>query len=155
MNVIGLFLTLFQAERPLNLFLHEHLKKLIISLMDRFVRPAVLESASSFKQGESFAWWKYWCRFWVNQSIQEIESGSIPLSPKFQKEGLKFCSKVDGKAQGWSPSKYSLPLYLGSLSPSIISTHKTELLVNRLKKLLECLHESGWISSDTADQAKY
>ena len=36
----------------------------------------------------------------------------------------------------------------------IISTYKTELLVNRLKKLLKCLHESGWISSDTADQAK-
>ena len=50
-----------------------------------------------------------------------------------------------------SPLKYFLPLYLGLLSPSIGSTYKT--LVNRFKKLLECLHESGWIFSDIADQA--
>ena len=50
--------------------------------------------------------------------------------------------------------KYSLPLYLGSISPLIISTYKAELLVNRFKKLVKCLRESGWISSDIADQAK-
>ena len=55
MNVMELFLTLFQSERPLTLFLNEHLKKMIISLMDHVVRPAVLEIVSSFKQGESFA----------------------------------------------------------------------------------------------------
>ena len=53
------------------------------------------------------------------------------------------------------PLKYSLPLYLGLLSPSIIFTYKTELHVDRFKKFLECLHESDWISSDTNDQAKF
>ena len=32
------------------LFLHEHLKRLVISLMDRFVWPGVLESMSSIKK---------------------------------------------------------------------------------------------------------
>ena len=63
--------------------------------------------------------------------------------------------KLIEKLREQSPLKYSLPLYLGSISSLIISTYKTELLVNRFKKLLKCLRESGWISSDTADQAKY
>ena len=62
--------------------------------------------------------------------------------------------KLIEKLREQSPLKYSLPLYLGSISSLIISTYKTELLVNRFKKLLKCLRESGWISSDTADQAK-
>ena len=61
---------------------------------------------------------------------------------KFQKGGSKFYGKVDRICL-----KYSLPLYIGSLLPSIISTYKTELLVNRFKKLLEC-------SSNTTDQDK-
>ena len=50
MNVIELFLILCQAERLPTSLLHEHLKRLIISLMDCFVRPAFLESASSIKK---------------------------------------------------------------------------------------------------------
>ena len=50
MNFLELFLTLLQAERPLTLFLHEHLKKLIISLLDHFVCHAVLENVSSTKK---------------------------------------------------------------------------------------------------------
>ena len=50
MNVLELFLSLFQAERLLTLFLLEHLKRLITSQMDYFVHPSVLESASSTKK---------------------------------------------------------------------------------------------------------
>ena len=50
MNAMELLLTLFQAEYPLTLFLHEHLKKMIISLMYCFVCPGVLESVSSTKK---------------------------------------------------------------------------------------------------------
>ena len=63
--------------------------------------------------------------------------------------------KLIDKLMEQFPLKYSLPLYLGLLSPSIIFTYKTELHVDRFKKLLECLHESDWISSDAADQAKF
>ena len=48
----------------------------------------------SFKQGESFAWWKYWCRFWDNQSTQEIENGSVLWSLKIQKGVLNFMVKL-------------------------------------------------------------
>ena len=63
-------------------------------------------------------------------------------------------AKLIEKLREQSSLKYSLPLYLRSISSLIISTYKTELLVNRFKKLLKCLHGSGWISSDTADHAK-
>ena len=63
-------------------------------------------------------------------------------------------AKLIEKLREQSSLKYSLPLYLRSISSLIISTYKTELLVNRFKKLLKCLHGSSWISSDTADHAK-
>ena len=38
------FLTLFQAERPLAVFLFQKLTELIVSLMERFVKPDVLQT---------------------------------------------------------------------------------------------------------------
>ena len=46
-NEIEPFLTFFQAERPLAVFLFEKLKDLVTSLMERFVKSDVLESNSS------------------------------------------------------------------------------------------------------------
>ena len=97
MNVMELFLILFQAERPLTLFLHEHLKRLIISLMDRFDCPAVLKSASFTKK-----------LMMIDLSNKEnllpdksvVGFGTTKALKKFQKGGSKFCSKVDRKAQG-------------------------------------------------------
>ena len=40
-NEIEPYLVLFQAERPLVVFLFEKLKELLVSLMERFVRPEV------------------------------------------------------------------------------------------------------------------
>ena len=106
LNVMELFRTIFEAECPFTLFLHEHLRRLIISLIDHFVHPAVLESTSSTKK-----------LMIIDLSIKEnllpdesidvgfgttkalIENSSIPWSPKFQKGGSKFYGKVDQKAQ--------------------------------------------------------
>ena len=41
-NEIEPYLVLFQAERPLAVFLFEKLKELIVSPMERFVKPEVL-----------------------------------------------------------------------------------------------------------------
>ena len=72
----------------------------------------------------------------------------------FQVEHLLSSYTLIEKLRKQSHLKYSLPLYLRLLSPSIISTHKTELLVNRFKKFLKCLQKSGWIPFGTAHQAK-
>ena len=42
MNEIGPYLVLFQAEHPLAVFLFEKLKELLVSLMERYVKPEFL-----------------------------------------------------------------------------------------------------------------
>ena len=37
------FLNLFQSDKPLAMFLYTKLKELIVSLLERFVKPSVLE----------------------------------------------------------------------------------------------------------------
>ena len=96
----------------------------------------------SFKQEKSFAWWKYWCRFWNNQSTQEIENVSIPWSSKFQKGGSKFYGKVDWKAQGTISFEVWSILYHSNLD------------CFTCKQVQETLRMFSWISSDTADEAK-
>ena len=125
MNFMELFLTSFKQD----VHLLCSLKKLIISLMDHFVCPAVLiigllmivNDNRSFEQGESFAWQNYWCRFLDNQSTQEIEDGSIPVVWNIRKEVRNFMVKLIEKLREWSSLKYSPPLCFRSLS-SIIST---------------------------------
>ena len=46
-NEIEPYLVLFQAERPLAVFLFEKLKELLVSLMERFVNPEVLAKKDS------------------------------------------------------------------------------------------------------------
>ena len=46
-NEIEPFLTCFQAERPLPVFLSEKLKELLTSIMGRFIRPAAFAANSS------------------------------------------------------------------------------------------------------------
>ena len=155
MNVIELFLILCQAERLPTSLLHEHLKRLIISLMDCFVRPAFLESASSIKKLMMIDLSKKEnllpdksidVGFGTTKALKKLKTVQSSEVRNFRKEVRDFMVKLSEKLWEWSPLKYSLPSYLESLSPWIISTHKTELLLNRFKKRLECLHESGWIS---------
>ena len=105
MNFIELFLTLYQAEHQFSLFFKEvdHFPDRLFCLscsLGKLVFNKEINDDRPFKQGESFAWWKYWCRFLDNQSTEEIENGSLPWSLKFQKGCWKFYGKVDWKAQG-------------------------------------------------------
>ena len=105
----------------------------------------------SFKQGESFADESINVGFGTTNTLKKLKTGQSPEVRNFRKEVQNFMVNLIKKLRERSPLKYFLPLYLGLLSPSIGSTYKT--LVNMFKKLLECLHESGWIFSDTAGQA--
>ena len=125
-----LFVTLFQEERPLTLFLHERLKELIISLMDRFVCSAVFESVSSAK-----CLMMVDLGFGTNKALKKLKTVQSPEVRNFRKEVRSFMVKLIEKLREQFPLKYFLPFHLGSLSPSIFSTPKIELLVNRLKKL--------------------
>ena len=83
--------------------------------------------------------------FGTTKSLRKSKTVQSPEDPNFRKEVRNFMVRLIEKLREQPPFKYSLPFYLESLSPSIISTYKTELHINRFKKPLECLHESGWI----------
>ena len=48
-NDIEPFLTIFQTERPLAIFVYEKMKELVVAPMTRFIRPEILETHSSVK----------------------------------------------------------------------------------------------------------
>ena len=122
MNVMELFLILFQAERPLTLFLHENLKRLIISLMDRFDCPAVLKSASFTKKlmmidlsnkenplpDKSVV-----VGFGTTKALKKLKTVQSPEVRNFRKEVRNFVVKVIEKLRERSPLKCSLSLDLG------------------------------------------
>ena len=48
-NDIEPFLTIFQTERPLAVFVYEKMKELVVALMSQFIRPEILETHLSMK----------------------------------------------------------------------------------------------------------
>ena len=94
--------------------------------MDRFVHPAVLESMSFTKKlmmidhlnkenllpDESID-----VSFGTTKTLKILKTVQSPEVWNFRKELRNFMVKLIGKLREQSPLKYSLPLYLGLLSP--------------------------------------
>ena len=94
--------------------------------MDRFVHPAVLESMSFTKKlmmidhlnkenllpDESID-----VSFGTTETLKILKTVKSPEVWNFRKELRNFMVKLIGKLRERSPLKYSLPLYLGLLSP--------------------------------------
>ena len=119
------FLHLFQAERPLVLFLHQKLKTLMLNMTfylprgigERVVNEKILKKYLPFRKNVGFC--------------------LIKLVEKFREQ---------------SSLKYRLTLCLSSISPIHIKDAISMSLYSRFKKLLQCLDELGefrWISSKT------
>lgn len=162
-NEIEPFLTFFQAERPLAVFLFEKLKELVTSLMERFVKSDVLESNSSVNK---------LLKIDLDDasnliSVENIKVGSGALLickkakttqalevRKFKQNSRDFLVKLVEKLKERSPLRYKFTLYLSSLSPTQIAAASTDFLTNQFSKLCLSLVEYRWISSTCADRAE-
>lgn len=157
------FLTLFQSEKPLAMFLYTKLKELITSLLERFVRSDVIESnLSAYKM--------------INLDLNKIEN-LLPiesinvgvgaksvlskltttektLERQFRSDVRKFLIHLLQKLFQRSPLKYKLTRTISSLSPIEIKNMKPEVLKKRFNSLVIFLHDHRWISSAAADNAE-
>lgn len=162
-NEIEPFLTFFQAERPLAVFLFEKLKDLVTSLMERFVKSDVLESNSSVNKllKIDLADTKNLI------SIDKIKVGSgaqlicnkakttqAPDVRKFKQNARDFLVKLIQKLRERSPLKYKFTLYISCLSPTQIAVANTDFLTNQFNRLCLALVEHRWISSTCSDRAE-
>ena len=162
-NDIEPFLTIFQTERPLAVFVYGKMKELIVALMTQFIRPEILETHSSVEnlmkidltqKGNLLPSESVKVGFGAKKILSNLPTVQAPECGKFKQQEKCFLIKIVEKIQERSPLKYSLSLYLSSLSPKQITSVSDEVLGERFDNLLEHLDESGWISSTMADRAQ-
>ena len=135
-NQVEPYLALFQAESPHAVFLFEKLKELLVSLMERFVKPEVL--AKNDTVGKML-------RLYLTDvnnlhALENVKVGSAATLVK--------------KWKGRSPLRYKFTLCISSLSPTQTAAGNHDFLTDLFSKL--CLHlvECNWISSLCADHAE-
>ena len=93
--------------------------------------------------------------FGAKKILSNLPTVQAPECRKFkQQQAQCFLVKIVEKIQERSPLKYSLSLYLSSLSPIQITSVSDEVLGKGFDKVLEHLDESGWISSTMADRVQ-
>ena len=170
MKEIEPFLELFQAERPLVVFLYEKVKIIILSLMQRFVRPEVVESTVvrnlikwdpekkdlEMHKDES----KLLGRdsvdvgFGAKSVFKKLPTVQATQVKTFKSNAKSFLKRAVSKLAERSPLKYKLTQYIAALSLIQISTVGDVTLKKRFDKYLELLCESKWITATIADRAK-
>ena len=162
MQVLEPFLVLFQAERPLVFFMYEKLKELILPLVNRFVRTEVIQEHTLTKlikldfneNSHLLPSSSVEVGFAANGVLKKLGTLQCTKERQFKKSATIFLSNLLSKLSERSPVKYSLTLYLSSLSPTQICSISDELLNKRFKKLLETFFDSLLISAKVADRAK-
>ena len=156
------FLSLFQAERPLSVFLYEKLKCIVTLLLERVCRPEVLKQTvrkllcldlgkdsnllpeSSVKIG-----------FGAEKALKKLQSTlQADVIRNFRKSAKRMMIGMIQQIFERSPLKYPLTLRISCLSPTQINAVPNEKLENRCNKLLELLVESDWITPPSADRAQ-
>ena len=162
-NEIELYLVLFQAERPLAVFLCEKFKELLVSLMERFAKLEVLAKKDSVGKMLRLDLTD------VNnlRAVENVKVGSAATLVykkaktthaievrKFTTNARNFLVRLVKKLKERSPLRYKFTLYISSLSPTQIAAGNHDFLTDLFSKL--CLHlvECNWISSLCADRAE-
>ena len=125
-SVIEPFLKFFQSDKPLSLFLYQELKKIIYSLLEMFIKPAVLAVNKSV-----FKMMKFDLK--VNRvHCKNVKIGIATTSLlnklkacentkiHFRRECLNFLVGVVHKLQDRCPLKYKLTRAVSPLNPNLI-----------------------------------
>jgi hypothetical protein len=159
-DIMEPFLTKFQAQRPLAVFLYDELHHLLRMLMTCFVKETILESAKSASQ---------LCKIELDkgENLKSTENIDMGFSTKSRyakisspRDKLSFrlniramlvaiCQKLIERC----PLKYKLTKAISAFSPFVIHKSATQAL-QRLDLLLGILHEKCHVSGTIADQAK-
>ena len=172
------FMTLFQAERPLVVFLYAKLLEILTSFLERIVKPKLLaKTKSAFKLLKLV---KDGLRVtqdkkdpskntYNEDNLLPLESVDVGFAAKsklkklgtlekreerrFRSDVREFVIRFVEKVVERSPLQYNFVRSASSLSPIDISVLDSDLLIGRFEKLATELHDDKWISLVQAERA--
>ena len=172
------FMTLFQAERPLASFLYAKLKDLLYSLLERIVKPEVLNKNKTtfkllqlvkdglrnkqdknkpvkqlYKEENLLPLESINVGFAAKRILKKLTTTEKPLERTFRNNVRGFVVRLVEKVVERGPLQYKFTRSISALSPVEISLLKPETLINRFEQLVEELHEDSWITSLEAERA--
>jgi len=163
-EILQPFLKKFQTNKPIILYLAEELYTLLKTFLERFIKPAVLEKATSQTKlanvdimvPENIVHAKQVViGLGTNALLKEAEK-DMKVSElqvmSFMKECVLFLQKVASKLIERSPLKYPIVRYLKSLKPTHMAM-KPEEAKDNFSKLLEKLKECKVQDGKTCDAA--
>ena len=159
-------LTFFQAERPLAIFLQERLHSLMLNIMNRFVRPEVMEANATTKkmmvinltEGEDLMpVSSVNVGFGARKILKKLGTVHAIEIRKFYNNARQLLITLIRKLRERCPLKYALCMSISSFSPTQIANAEKKTLVKNFDNLLDHLVSKEWISSVSADrcQAQY
>ncbi|KAG8178496.1 hypothetical protein JTE90_023424 [Oedothorax gibbosus] len=157
-SFVELFLTEFQGNKPLTPFLYSKLYLLVKYLLQRFVKPSVLNSSNAFSM--------YKINLNDKQNLLKVEYVDIGFATKaafkkcknvsssdvefFRSQCLVFMEGIVVKLLEKSPLSYSFTRSMSCLVPQKIASDDA-LANKRLSAALTYLTELNRMSGDTAD----
>ena len=157
------FLTLFQAERPLCVFLFSKLVDLLTTLMQRFIRKDVLDSNSSASklmridvraENNILPLESVKIGFGAKRALRQLKSEDKTKARTFRKEARDFLACIVEKMKERSPLKYTLTRPLSSLSPIDINAKGKATIIGRFSKLCEIICDKKWLAIRNAQNAE-
>ena len=172
------FLTLFQAERPLAVFLYAKLTEILTSFLERIVKPQVLEknksafkllklvkeglrvtqnkkdpSKNTYKEDNLLPLESVDVGFAAKSKLKKLGSLEKPQERKFRSDVREFVIRFVEKVVERSPLQYNFVRSASSLSPIDIGVVDSDILIGRFEKLALELHDDKWISVAQAERA--
>ena len=173
-KIIEPFLEMFQAERPLAVFLYEELSTLFDTLLSKVVKSDVLEQNSSMKEKMKISLLKkekgvgtllvegnlkpvenikigYGAERFIKKKTKTVDALEVKI---FKGNCRRFYAVFLEKLKERSPLNYQLTSQLSSLSPTQILKAQKDVLVKKFGNL--CLHlvTNGVVTAATADKAE-
>ena len=157
------FRTLFQAERPLAVFLFQKLTELIVSLMERFVKPDVLQANCTgykllkldlTKEVNLLPIESINVGFRAKAKLRELKTTEKTLMQHLWNGAQALLVRVIEKLRERCPLKFKMTRSISCLSPTEISLLKPELMKTRFSSLVQFLHDDGMVASIAAEKAE-
>ena len=162
------FLALFQAERPLGVFLFLKLKDMLVLLLERICEKKTLEENSTSSKLLNLV--KHISKNKSSKALLPLESIEVGFATKavlrrltttekslektFRINVQNFVIRILEKIVERGPLQYQLTRSMSSLSPIEMATIKDSVLISYFNSLVTELYESKWLGVLEAERAE-
>lgn len=152
------FLKEYQGNTPLVPFLYDRVKTLMIDLLKRFIKPAVVENLKTGndilkldlkKEANLISTKEVVIGFGPRRALTKVQ---VQLALQFRSDVKIILQKICQKIKERSPLKYSLTKYASALNPSLIWNDPNES-ARRFESLCDHLISSNRLNTADADKS--